>query len=85
MDGLFNLDVDDEIWQDIGLEEADSAAPPRWRSDDTVRAGIKALLELDRCREEEQCLLHEQRALQVWFSEEWAVVKKAIDQANGNY
>lgn len=81
MDRLFDLDVDDEIWQDIGLEEMDSANPPRWMSDNAVRDGIKAMLELDRCKEEGERLVHERRALQIWFSEEWTVINKAIQTA----
>ena len=83
MDRLFDLDVDDEIWQDIGLEEVDSKeiTPPRWMSDEAVRNGIKAVLELDRCKEEEERLIHERRALQVWFSEEWTVVLEALQTA----
>ena len=65
MDQLFNLDVDDEIWQDIGLEEMDSTNPPHWMSEDAVRDGIKAMLELDRCKEEGERLVHECRALQI--------------------
>ena len=82
MDHLFDLDVDDEIWQDVGLEENDAMAPPRWMSDDAVRDGIKAVLELDRCKEEEERLVHERQALQVWFSEEWVITEKAIQTAH---
>ncbi|KAG6904813.1 hypothetical protein DXG01_006992 [Tephrocybe rancida] len=51
--GIFDLDVDDTIWEDIGLEEGTPAAPPPWLADENVRAGIKALLKQDRCLEEE--------------------------------
>jgi len=51
-DGLFKLDVDDDIWQDVGLDD-DDGMPPRWLADDNCRSGIKYMLELDRCREEE--------------------------------
>ena len=54
MDKLFSLDVDDDIWQDIGLTETDdSTDPPLWLSDENVRMGIRAMLEMDRCQEEE--------------------------------
>ena len=77
------MDVDDEIWQDIGLEEVDSKeiTPPCWMSDEAVRNGIKAVLELDRCKEEEERLIHECQALQVWFSEEWTVILEALQTA----
>ncbi|KAG6913748.1 hypothetical protein DXG01_004554 [Tephrocybe rancida] len=50
--GIFALDVDDAIWEDLGLDEGSPAAPPPWLSDEGVRAGIRALLEYDRCIEE---------------------------------
>ena len=40
-EGLFSLDVDDDIWQDVGLEDDHyNSDPPRWLSDDDVRNGI---------------------------------------------
>ncbi|KAG6905017.1 hypothetical protein DXG01_005596, partial [Tephrocybe rancida] len=51
--GIFDLDVDDTIWEDIGLEEGTPAAPPPWLADEDMRVGIKALLERDHCIEEE--------------------------------
>ena len=62
MDHLFALDVDNEIWQDIGLDDqndADLTVPPHWMSNDNVCVGIKALLEFDQCKEEEKHLIHE--------------------------
>jgi hypothetical protein len=65
--GLYNRDADDE--------------PPLWLCDDKVRAGIKAVLELDRCDEEDVRLRRETLALRVWFREEWEVAVQAIDEA----
>ncbi|KAJ7911684.1 hypothetical protein B0H13DRAFT_1875522 [Mycena leptocephala] len=51
---IWGLDVDDEIWQDVGLDDAyDDQEPPLWLNDEAVCRGIKAMLELDRCLEEE--------------------------------
>lgn len=76
--GLFTLDVDDTIWQDIGLvDDEESSTPPLWLCDNNVRTGIKARLELDRCAEEESRLRHERHALRVWFAEEWNVISTA--------
>ncbi|KAI6018346.1 hypothetical protein EDC04DRAFT_2869985 [Pisolithus marmoratus] len=62
-DSLFKLDVDDDIWQDVSLgDDADA--------EDKVRSGIRSLLELRRCEEEERCLLKEKQALVLWFSEQ---------------
>ncbi|KAF8157559.1 hypothetical protein K438DRAFT_2026150 [Mycena galopus ATCC 62051] len=54
--GLWQLDVDDAIFEDVGLDDDDdhyNDEPPLWLCDEKVRAGIKALLELDRAEEEE--------------------------------
>ena len=55
--------------------------PPAWLCNEKVRSGIKAMLELDRCEEEDIRLRKERCALQVWFAEEWGIVNLAIDQA----
>ncbi|KAJ7806688.1 hypothetical protein B0H14DRAFT_3483868 [Mycena olivaceomarginata] len=47
---LWKLDVDDEIWEDVGLDDDETeqqTTPPLWLCDDGVHAGIKALLPLD--------------------------------------
>jgi hypothetical protein len=52
-EGLFKLDVDD----DIGLDEGESQqAVPAWLGDDNTRKGIKAIVEQDQCIEEEHQL-----------------------------
>ncbi|KAG6904184.1 hypothetical protein DXG01_012007, partial [Tephrocybe rancida] len=76
--GLFALDVDDAIWQDVGLDEGSNEVPPPWLASESVRAGIRALLERDRCMEEEHCLRHECRSMHVWLSEEWRIVNLAL-------
>ncbi|KAJ7450463.1 hypothetical protein FB451DRAFT_1186860 [Mycena latifolia] len=81
--GIWKLDVDDEIWEDVGLDEDDrESVPPPWLCDERVRAGIKAMLEVDRCDEEDKRLKKERCSLQVWFAEEWDVVNLAIAQAD---
>ena len=79
--GLFRLDVDDDIWQDIGLtDETDSyEAIPPWLGDENVREGIKSLLQYRRCQEEEQRLISERISMQQWIREEWVVMLAALD------
>lgn len=86
MEGLFDLDVDDDIWLDIGLgyEEEGETIPPLWLSNDMVRAGIRAVLDRDRCREDRERVLAERNAMQEWFSEEWQVVQVSMDRGKSN-
>ncbi|KAG6812422.1 hypothetical protein H0H93_013833, partial [Arthromyces matolae] len=79
MEGLFTLDVDDAIWQDIGLDDESVGDPPAWLADDSVRDGIKAVLEHDRCVEEASRLRHECRSMRFWMSEEWKVIAAALN------
>ncbi|KAJ3816384.1 hypothetical protein F5880DRAFT_1619395 [Lentinula raphanica] len=66
METLFELDVNDDIWLDVGLgyddEEQDGTTPLLWLK-------------------EQARLLKERSALQIWFSEEWQVVHEAIEQS----
>ncbi|KAG6907465.1 hypothetical protein DXG01_008801 [Tephrocybe rancida] len=50
--GIFALDVDDTIWEDLGLDKGSLAPLPPWLSDEGMQAGIRALLEYDHCIEE---------------------------------
>ncbi|KAJ7040108.1 hypothetical protein C8F04DRAFT_1254251 [Mycena alexandri] len=83
---LYNLDVDDAIWQDIGLDGADDSndeLPPPWLADAKVRSEIQAVLQLDRADEEDAILLKERSSLRRWFAEEWEVLDVAIAQTQG--
>ncbi|KAJ3990653.1 hypothetical protein F5050DRAFT_1813708 [Lentinula boryana] len=88
MDKLFSLDVDDDIWLDIGLgydndndNDNDNTAPPLWLSNEKIREGIRALLDRDRCEEERGRLLAERDAMQQWFHEEWQVLESVAESA----
>ncbi|KAJ7431651.1 hypothetical protein B0H11DRAFT_1679861, partial [Mycena galericulata] len=85
---VWQLDVDDDIWQDVGLDDDDdddgaagSSEPPLWLSNESVRSGILAMLDVDRADEEDRELEKERRAMQVWFAEEWEVVNLALEEA----
>ncbi|KAI6041013.1 hypothetical protein EDC04DRAFT_2893585 [Pisolithus marmoratus] len=80
-DALFKLDVDDDIWQDSGLDGDLGGLPPAWLADEKVHSGIRSLLELRHCEEEERHLLHERRTLMEWFAEEWSQIQKASEGA----
>jgi len=79
--GLFRLDVDDNIWQDIGLtDETDGyEAIPLWLGNEDVQEGIKSLLLYHRCQEEEKHLISERISMQQWMREEWMIMLAALD------
>lgn len=77
----FSLDVDDEIWNDRGLDGSELEEPPLWLADDAVRKDINALLMLRRCEEEECYLIREFCFLQDWYSREWARLNVCIERS----
>ncbi|KAF7967752.1 hypothetical protein HWV62_33227 [Athelia sp. TMB] len=82
--GLWKLNVDDSIWQDLGLEDdgASDNAPPPWLKDESTRLKIRHVLDYDRVLEEERRVVYERLALQQFAKEEWLViqtVKKETD------
>ncbi|KAF8180298.1 hypothetical protein K438DRAFT_1603033 [Mycena galopus ATCC 62051] len=79
--GVFQLDVDDAIWQDVGLDDDTTAAG--WLVNKAVRAGIRAMLQKDRCEEEAPHLRREQKHMRIWFAHEWAVVSELIGLTDG--
>ncbi|KDQ08430.1 hypothetical protein BOTBODRAFT_118738 [Botryobasidium botryosum FD-172 SS1] len=75
---IFRLDVDDELWQeDPGLGDDTTNNMPGWLGNDKVRDGITAMLERDRCLEEEQRLRHEQHSMQEWIAGEFNTLTAA--------
>ncbi|KAK7006739.1 hypothetical protein R3P38DRAFT_3214096 [Favolaschia claudopus] len=75
--GIYELDIDDDIWQELGLTDDDYA--PLWLRDENVRSGIRWMLQNDRCDEEQHRLLRERRHLQIWFAAEWQGVLDLIE------
>ncbi|KAG1813496.1 uncharacterized protein BJ212DRAFT_1447764 [Suillus subaureus] len=71
-DGIFQLDIDDNIWQDIGLDDA-TVNPPAWLSDEAIRNSIQLQLEVDCCFEEEARLMRKWSVMQEWMLMEWEV------------
>ena len=69
VDSLYQLNVDDDIWQDVGLsDEYDgNHTVSEWLGNDSVRTEIRSLLELEQCEEKQWRLLHEWLAIQKWM------------------
>jgi hypothetical protein len=64
---IFRIDVFSTLWEDGGLLSNDDEE--RWRTDDRIRIGIQHLLELDRCKEENERLKWEVFQLAKWAME----------------
>ncbi|KAG1764398.1 hypothetical protein EV702DRAFT_1182598 [Suillus placidus] len=64
-DGVFQLDIDDDIWQDVGLDD-DTLNPPA---------------NVDRCNEEEARLMRERAVIQEWMLAEWDSMQTALHTA----
>jgi hypothetical protein len=74
-ESLFQLDIDDPIWNDAGLYEADLGGNvPPWLGDENVRKGITAWLMVERCEEEIARLKDECCALHMWLKNEWGIL-----------
>lgn len=79
----WKLDVDDNIWQDVGLADTSSEhEPPPWLKDEQTRLGIRHMLDYDRAVEEERRVLRERIALQESAQEEWNVIQLAKADAS---
>ncbi|KAF9503651.1 hypothetical protein BS47DRAFT_1369373 [Hydnum rufescens UP504] len=70
---LFKLDVDNDTWHDVGLEDLEEfgGVLPPWLSDDMVRAGIHFDQEVLNCKGELARCHTECAAMQTWFEEEY--------------
>ncbi|THU96545.1 hypothetical protein K435DRAFT_819426 [Dendrothele bispora CBS 962.96] len=85
--GLFSLDIDDAFWQNIGLDSQDENCPngpPPWMADEDVRKGIRSMLEIDRCNEEDDRLAREMQSMKEWFIEEWSVVVETAEHTDND-
>ncbi|KAF9503565.1 hypothetical protein BS47DRAFT_1263744, partial [Hydnum rufescens UP504] len=72
---LFGLDVNNDIWQDIGLanDEFDGTVPP-WLGDEDVQNGIQLMQEVVNCHGKLYLCNRESYLLQQWFEDESAAL-----------
>lgn len=67
--GLWDMDVNDDIWMDIGQEDLDKftdGKPPPWLVDPKVRRAIPIAQELVNCHEELHRLAMECNSLSMY-------------------
>ncbi|KAF9503661.1 hypothetical protein BS47DRAFT_1369368 [Hydnum rufescens UP504] len=78
MKGLFGLDVNNDIWQDIGLtdDEFDGTVPP-WLGDEDIQNGIWLMQEVVNCCDKLYLCDQESYSLQQWFEDKSAALMAA--------
>jgi hypothetical protein len=72
-DGLYQLDVDQDIWQEYDM--SDFEEPLKWLTDPEVKEGILLAQTTVTCCSEKQWLVAEQRNLCSWICSEVAVTR----------
>ncbi|KAF9504539.1 hypothetical protein BS47DRAFT_1257332, partial [Hydnum rufescens UP504] len=75
---LFDIGVDDAIWDDAGLDGDVEETPPAWLADEKTREGIKAMLMYDWGKEEIGQLNIEMQALFASLTEQYLAIEKAV-------
>ncbi|KAJ7050253.1 hypothetical protein C8F01DRAFT_1264140 [Mycena amicta] len=78
---IFELDIDDAIWLDVGLTDKESPLPEALLNPD-LRKQIRALLQKRRCEEESHRLKREHGHLRIWFATEWQAVERTIQECD---
>ncbi|KAF9507239.1 hypothetical protein BS47DRAFT_1366763 [Hydnum rufescens UP504] len=74
MDGLYKLDVDQDIWEDSRgdiVDFPDGVVPP-WLADPSVKEGIRISQEVASCQQELERCKGEHANLWMWFHEEYS-------------
>ena len=76
MEGLYQLDVDQDIWEDSRGNVADfpDGVVPPWLADPSVKEGIQLAQEIRSCHQELERCKAEHANLQTWFCEEYSAV-----------
>ncbi|KAF9510272.1 hypothetical protein BS47DRAFT_1300358, partial [Hydnum rufescens UP504] len=74
MDGLYKLDVDQDIWEDSRGDIADfpDGVVPPWLADPSVKEGIRISQEVASCQQELERCKGEHANLRMWFHEEYS-------------
>ncbi|KAF9514345.1 hypothetical protein BS47DRAFT_1372347 [Hydnum rufescens UP504] len=80
MEGLYQLDVDQDIWEDSRGDIADfpDGIVPPWLGDPSVKEGIRLSQEIANCRQELERCKAEHANLQTWFCEEYSRVMEVF-------
>lgn len=79
---IWDLDVDDPIWSDPALYSSGEDVP-RWMYDTVFKAGIRAVLQIDRCIEEGKRLEAEKEAFVGWVADRFDLLNQAWYESAG--
>lgn len=75
---------DPYLMEDVWVHEA-SDSPPAWLTEVDVRKGIRAMLKIDRCQEEQRRLGAEADNLCSWFGRELSALSIAMTTPKSEY
>jgi DNA-binding ferritin-like protein (Dps family) len=78
LDQIWQLDVDDPIWQDVEVRDDEGFTIPDWLGNEATQQAIRNRVENERCDEERNRLKAEMQNLQYWLREEAAVIEAAL-------
>ncbi|KAF9508417.1 hypothetical protein BS47DRAFT_1416606 [Hydnum rufescens UP504] len=85
MEGLFNLDIDQDIWENANMVDFEGGEIPLWLANKEVWDGIRAAQEVKSCQEELRRCDVEYSNLRAWFVEEYEAVHNVFKFGNGTW
>ncbi|KZP27497.1 hypothetical protein FIBSPDRAFT_730602 [Athelia psychrophila] len=74
-----------ELLEDVVSSAFPGGIIPRWLADENVRSGIRAIMKLDRCKEEQLRVAMEAGNLRYWFGRELCALELAINNPKSQY
>ncbi|KAF9512992.1 hypothetical protein BS47DRAFT_1393737 [Hydnum rufescens UP504] len=74
IEGLYKLDVDQDIWQNADMADFEGGKVPLWLSDTEVQDGIRAAQEVKSCQEELFRCEREHSNLRLWLLNDYEAV-----------
>ena len=85
IEGLYKLDVDQDIWQNVDMEDFEGGKVPLWLSDKEVWDGIQAAQEVKSCQQELSQCEWEHSNLHVWLLKDYEAVCQVFEFSKGMY
>jgi hypothetical protein len=83
-ENLYEVRDDTYLLQDVIVGQM-TCSPSRWYTDSNIRLGVRAVLKMTRCAEEECRLPVEAKNMKEWFFRELTAVQLAILGNTGTF